>query len=654
MPIRPTAPPASEGFNPRLLELLRDTQSLAIATILAVTLAVALAATHLGWLAALDAWCHDAYHVLAGDRYEPSHTVIVSLDDASLEAFPDTPLVFWGPLYAKAISALVDAGALVVALDVHIGVTPTQWAGSFKADEGDLPLSLLDYDQPFDLALSGGKVILPADLTRNAEGVRLRLPAGEYVAALPSVEDGVGVTTLLRDADNVVRSMVSGYVMVRSEGDPASPGIWWSLSMQAVRRAFGDAASGVAAGMPPHRAPIAFCGPPGTIPRLSFASLLRPGGLSPQAAALVRGRAVFVGVEFEGSGDRLPTPYSFGLFRSGKRDMSNVEIHANVAETLLDPARLQVAPPWLGALFWLPFLVAAWGLTVRGALWRGAMGGLLLGLAGWWVGLAFFFWGILFPVAGLLVCLAGAFLGTSGLRLTRTERARARIRNLFGRYVSEQALALILKNGEEPPLGGAARPITVLFSDIRGFTKLSERLSPEQTLALLNDYLEQACEVVQRHGGMIDKFIGDAIMVLFGMPFANGNHARQAILAALELRDCAARFCESRAAEFDAKGLAPFHVGIGLHTGHAVVGNIGTSRRMEFTAIGDTVNLAARLEKQCKLLGWCIVASRATILAAGSGIRTGDEVDDLDISGRLGTVDVVEICGLDTPQGEGL
>jgi adenylate cyclase len=627
--------------------------------IICVCFAATSLALRTGRLEPLDAWCHDTYHLLAGNRHDPEYTLIVSVDDASLEAYPDTPLVFWAPLYARAIRNLKAAGARAIGLDIHLGMTPGQWANTL-GENPSLRMALLDYDQDFDAELSEGRVILAADMVRTPSGLHIRLPAREYLGVLPSLEDGLGLTTMFRDPDNVVRSLVSAYTKEpvapqHSPGDDhdnAAPGVWWTFGAQTVRQGWGGTMPTVRQS-PERPRPIAYCGPPGTIPRLSFAAIARKEGLTRDEAAAVSGRAVFVGVEYEGAGDRLPTPYSRGVIGAGHRDMSNVEIHANIAETLLHPQRLAHAPFWMAGLVWPPFFVIAAGLVAYWPLWCAALGLAALAVSGWGAGVAFFFAGILFPVSGIFAGMACAAVGMAGMRLGRTERARARIRKLFGKYVSEQVLEQILQTGEEPRLGGEDYTVTVLFSDIRGFTSMSERLGPEATVELLNAYLAEACAAVQKHGGMIDKFIGDAIMAVFGIPSANVDHARQAVLAALELTACAERFHAARADQLARNTLKPFRIGIGLHTGKAVGGNIGAPQRMEFTFIGDTVNAASRLESLSKDLGWTIVASRETVEAAGPGMTTGGMKSALKVKGKKEGIDVFEILGMNIPQGEG-
>ena len=187
--------------------------------------------------------------------------------------------------------------------------------------------------------------------------------------------------------------------------------------------------------------------------------------------------------------------------------------------------------------------------------------------------------------------------------------------------------------------------MTVLFADIRNFTSMSESLNPHEVVEMLNAYFSRVCEPILAQGGTVDKFIGDAVMAVFGSPALQADHARRALRAALAMAEKAREFRAWMEKRFPNRGLSDFRIGIGVHTGEAVVGNIGSPQRFEFTAIGDTVNTASRLEGLTKELGWTIVASSGTIAAAGPGVVTGGR-EELRVKGRREAVVVVEVHGL--------
>ncbi len=169
---------------------------------------------------------------------------------------------------------------------------------------------------------------------------------------------------------------------------------------------------------------------------------------------------------------------------------------------------------------------------------------------------------------------------------------KERIQNAFGRYVSGFVLDQLLETPEGGDLGGVEREVTLLFADIRRFTRLSEGMKARDVVALLNEVFELASECILRHGGTIDKFMGDSVMAYFGAPIPQPDHPRRAVAAALDLRRAIAR----RNTSLAGAGI-PVELGFGIHTGSVVVGNIGSERRTDFTAVGDAVNVAHRLEK---------------------------------------------------------
>lgn len=169
-------------------------------------------------------------------------------------------------------------------------------------------------------------------------------------------------------------------------------------------------------------------------------------------------------------------------------------------------------------------------------------------------------------------------------------RERERIRGLFGRFVPPEVVEGLVSG--QVQLGGKRAEVTILMSDIRGFTRLSERMQPEQVVRFLNDYFSRMVEIVTRHGGSIDKFIGDGMLAVFGAPLALPDHAARAVQCALDMQACMVDFNK----ELLATNREPVRIGIAINTGVAVAGTIGSKERMEYTVVGDTVNVAARLE----------------------------------------------------------
>jgi adenylate cyclase len=177
--------------------------------------------------------------------------------------------------------------------------------------------------------------------------------------------------------------------------------------------------------------------------------------------------------------------------------------------------------------------------------------------------------------------------------MTKGLREKAFIRNTFERYMSKQLAEKLLADPEKLKLelGGENRHVTVLFTDIRGFTSLSEKLDPKGVISFLNEYFSMMVDVVFEHNGWIDKFIGDAIMIIYGLPVTCEDDAVRAVKTGLAMKEAMARYNERRVAE----GKGPIHIGIGINTGMVVAGNVGSTERMNYTVIGDEVNIAARL-----------------------------------------------------------
>jgi adenylate cyclase len=217
----------------------------------------------------------------------------------------------------------------------------------------------------------------------------------------------------------------------------------------------------------------------------------------------------------------------------------------------------------------------------------------------------------LLPMLTPVVLSAGLYFACALYGYLHERRERLKAVDFFSRFVNPHVVKDLLARGGFPK-AGQSREITILFSDIRGFTTLSERLPPERVVALLNRYFSRQVEVILRHGGCLDKFIGDAIMAFWGAPLDDPDHASHAVMAALEMSEQLEEFKR----EVGSEGTA-FDVGIGLNSGPAVVGLMGSDNKREYTAIGDTVNLGSRIEGLTKGVARILV-SEDTMRMCGS------------------------------------
>jgi adenylate cyclase len=224
-------------------------------------------------------------------------------------------------------------------------------------------------------------------------------------------------------------------------------------------------------------------------------------------------------------------------------------------------------------------------------------------------------------------------------QMAKSLREKEMIKRAFSRYVAREVVEEVLKNPSSLHLKGERREVTVLFCDVRGFTAMSERLAPERVVSLLNDFYTLMIDLTFRHDGTLDKFLGDGIMAIFGAPIAHPDHALRAVRAALDMQAGIEALSLTRVGQ----GKEPIAVGIGIHAGEVVAGTVGTEDRMEYTVIGDNVNLASRLESNAKP-GQILVSRR--ILDLVRDAVDARPLGALRIKGKGDEVDVYEVVGL--------
>jgi adenylate cyclase len=598
---------------------------------LGAVLSVAVVA--LSWIGAFAGWetrAVDAFLFLR-DPVPAPEVVLVLIDDEAFRALGERQ-----PLSRRALAALADvllrSGARVVALDVLLQ-TPTtsdedaalvavarRWAPSGRlvlAREAVRPPAGEGYvlRPHFSPSLGGlsGFINAPIDADGLVRRFHPVLP-GEHGGLHPSLalatvaaSAGVGVSGLARALGS---GLDAGIALPVSDGAghlvPGAP-----IRLRALARE-------------PWR--ISFAGPPGTL--LSFpAGLLLGMAASGQPAAEdnpFRDRIVLIGGSFAASRDLHPTPTGF---------MAGVEIHGNAVRTLLARGALRPPPWWLNLAV---LLGACLGVAALSAVLP-PVGATLASLAlvagivassyeaytrgGYWLD-------FVAPVAAVLLYQHGA-------RVVR----RRRLRLAFGQYVSPEVMTRVVRAGSV--LGGEMRQVSVLVSDLRGFTSLCERRRPEEVTALMNEYLTAMVDRILAHQGMISDFIGDGILAFFGAPLDEPEHAWQAVRSAVEMQAALDRL-NARWARGGVEALA---MGIAVNSGLAFAGTIGAPRKKKYAVLGDTVNTAARIESLNRQLGTRVLIGRETMEAVRGRVVLGRR-DAVAVKGKAEPVEVFELLGL--------
>lgn len=348
------------------------------------------------------------------------------------------------------------------------------------------------------------------------------------------------------------------------------------------------------------------------------------------------GAIVFVGTSAAGLKDLRATPLN--------PVAAGVEIHAQLAEQILEGVYLS-RPDWSEGLELLALLFVCLAIAVLLALRRATLGAvaLVLALVLWFGGAywAFRAQGLLLdPVYGALTAIV-LYMSQTLIAFLSSENERRQVRGAFGRYLSPVLVERLARDPSKLALGGEMRPVTLMFMDIRGFTPISEQFDAHGLTRFLNRFLTEMTDAVLATGGTVDKYMGDAIMAFWNAPVDVPDHAARACAAALEMQARAEAFDRKWTEERAAENLkpVPVKIGIGLNTDICCVGNMGAQQRFDYSAIGDGVNLASRLEGQSKPYGVKILVSEATRDAAGPAYRFA-ELDLLRVKGKTKPVKV--------------
>ncbi len=257
---------------------------------------------------------------------------------------------------------------------------------------------------------------------------------------------------------------------------------------------------------------------------------------------------------------------------------------------------------------------------------------------------------ILFDVSFILLALFLLYLMQSIVKYALERASKQAVRRAFGHYLSPEMVQIVSENPEKLKLGGEDKEVTVLFSDIRGFTQMSEGLTPQQLTGVLNRYLTPMTQIIQKQHGTVDKYMGDAVMAFWNAPVDVQSHAMRACASALEMFVALGRLN----VDLQKDGLPQIDIGIGIHTDVVTVGNMGSEQRFDYTVMGDGVNLGSRLEGQCKTYGAKIIISQATLnqVEAVIGPVTALYLDKIAVKGKSVPVDIYELLSLEPPTTE--
>jgi adenylate cyclase len=613
----------------------------------------------------------DAYLRLKPRAYEPVPVRVIDIDDDSLERFGQWP---WPrTLLAELVSRLDQLGAAAMALDI-LFVDPDRTSPSLLIQT--LPeiasdnavvnrfKSLPDHDRVFADAIAHAPVIVGFAPRATA---RRRLPAAKasfamagddpvpWVAhfagaansrpVLEAAAAGDGSLGIRQERDGIVRQVP---LVIAIDGR-----LYPSLDLEALRVAQGahtfviksTGANGVTAfgehgGLDAIKVGklVVPTDPDGTVwvhftphqpERFVPAWKVLDGSVDPD---VIKGNIVVIGTTAEGLKESRPTPLDPAE--------AGVEIHAQLLEQMLLGDNVE-RPDWARGAeigFMLEIgLVLLLLLPRIGARWTFFVGAASVApvIAGSWYAYVAYHW-LIDPVSPSLVGLL-VYLSSSAVLLLRTENERRYVRHAFSRYLAPSVVEQLANHPERLVLGGEERELTVMFSDIRGFTTIAEGLDAHGLTDFLNRYLTPMTAVILAHQGTVDKYMADGIMAFWNAPLDDAAHAEHACRAALTMRAELARLNDAWQADAASAGRA-FHevrIGIGLNTGRCVAGNLGSDQRFDYSVLGDDANLASRLEGQTKTYHVDIII----------GERTAEQVPQM----ALLELDLIQVVGKTKP-----
>ncbi len=585
----------------------------------------------------LELKSYDLRFVLRGPLVPHPDLVIVAIDEESARHLKTRILEWPRSLHARLIRALHAAGARLVVYDLHFA------SPSSDSREDQALARVLEAARD---ASGLFQVILPHFLDQT----------GQKIRPLPIFQDrilGEGFSNIVLDEDGILRRLPVLMVTREQGQEEFSLALFLETARQIVGAEELDPyAERDVLRLGPWRIPtrqgmmdINFVGGAGSFPIVPFWEVVT--GTAPPER--FKGKVVFVGNLHPSFRDFHLTPFvrprtevSVGVELKRATSTPGVEINASALQTLLAGRFITRWPPLWGLLYLVPvgFWVGLALIRFCHSLIQGLpiLGGSLLaiGAGAQWL---FSSRGLWVEIVPLFLTVLGTFVVGLVLERSFALAQRREVVRIFGRYVSPQVVKRLVSRPELVELKGRDAHLTILFSDIRGFTSMSETMEPAQVSALLNEYLGAMTRVIFEHGGTLDKFMGDAVMAFWGDPIPQPDHALRAVRAALEMR----AKTEELVAEWQRQGRQPIAAGIGINTGRVVVGNLGSSDFIDYTVIGDDVNLACRLEQVAR--AGQILLSEATLKEV-EGKVTVTALEPVTVKGRAEPVLVYELLGL--------
>ena len=549
----------------------------------------------------------DLFYRLRPTAPQPLDLLIVAIDEPSFQELP-YPWPWPRHLHGDLVRRLVAGGARLIVFDLV-------FAGATTPEE-DNKLA--------DALREAGNVVLGLsfEVARDPRFTRRILITPHK--SFENAAKGQGLSLVVPDADGVVRHFRLG--LGEQETLPLA-------ALRLIRHK----------GLPAAKLTglIDYAGPARSIDTVSYYQVIDPE--RPLPPSRIRGRIVLVGHVLEASAtpqtqaDAFYTPF---FAKDGQR-MSGVEIEGNILNTLLNGSWGRELSGGERLLLLVAVILAA-GLVlarlkpVTGLIFLGASLAVLVGLSFGLLYLTRWWFPPVLMSMGLMLVYAGSVLG----HYFTEAREKHWLRQAFGRYVAPSVVEVITTRPDRLELGGEELETTVLFADLEGFTRLSEDLPPQTLIKLLNDYFTPMTQIIMAHRGTLDKYIGDAIMALWGAPVPLVDHALRACRAALEME----KTMTELQARWQAQGLPPVMERLGLHTGPVVAGNVGSKDRFNYTVLGDTVNMASLLEEVNKIYGTRILLSEETCKSIRDHLVVR-ELDTVQVRGRSQTMTIYELVG---------